>query len=247
MSRLADVYNNVYAALAGKGVELRPWHFQWLSARCLHRQIKLAVSQFNGRVLDVGCGDKPFAPFMDHKRVTELIGLDIFPGTNVDIVLAPEEPWPIGDETFDGVLCTEVLEHVTDLGIVVREIQRVLKPGGLLIVSVPFCYPFHGYADGAGDYRRLTAAGLERSFREAFTTQSVTRCGGAGSVGAYGLLVAFDLLLNRTFAMRVIKGLLLPVYMAACFLMNMVGRLLDSLDFRQILYTHVVYIGKKVL
>lgn len=45
---------------------------------------------------------------------------------------------PFSDNFFDGILCTEVLEHVLDLEIVLREFHRVLKPEGILLISIPF-------------------------------------------------------------------------------------------------------------
>jgi ubiquinone/menaquinone biosynthesis C-methylase UbiE len=48
---------------------------------------------------------------------------------------------PFVDATFDTVICSEVLEHITDYPIMLAEIFRVLKPGGCLAVSVPRAWP----------------------------------------------------------------------------------------------------------
>ncbi len=51
---------------------------------------------------------------------------------------------PFGDASFDAVICSEMLEHVPDPPAVLSEIQRVLKPGGALLVCVPFLNRIHG-------------------------------------------------------------------------------------------------------
>ena len=63
---------------------------------------------------------------------------------------------PVPDASFDAVLCTEVLEHVSDPIAVLNELNRVLKPGGTLIITAPFCSmthfaPYH-YATGFSRY-----------------------------------------------------------------------------------------------
>ncbi len=59
------------------------------------------------------------------------------PGQNVDIANLNHEPLPYPDALFDVVTATEVIEHLEDFRRVVREIYRVLKPGGVCILSTP--------------------------------------------------------------------------------------------------------------
>ena len=59
------------------------------------------------------------------------------PGQKVDIANLNHEPLPYGDATFDVVTATEVIEHLEDFREVLREIYRVLKPGGVCILSTP--------------------------------------------------------------------------------------------------------------
>ena len=75
---------------------------------------------------------------------------------------------PVPDESVDGIICHQVLEHVTDPARVVGELYRVLRPGGRLLLSTPFLHPIH--EDGpVKDYFRYTERGLRellKDFRE---------------------------------------------------------------------------------
>lgn len=89
--------------------------------------------------------------------VEGFINLDLFglPGVNV---IADATQLPFLDSTFQRIECDAVLEHVRLPETVMKEIGRVLKPGGFAHVVTPFCHPFHEYP---GDYWRFTLDGLE--------------------------------------------------------------------------------------
>lgn len=81
----------------------------------------------------------------------------------------------IADNSVGSVLCLEVLEHVERPHDAAREMHRILRPGGVVIVAVPFLFPYHGKSSGAGDARhehygdfwRFTHEGLALMFRVA--------------------------------------------------------------------------------
>jgi SAM-dependent methyltransferase len=85
------------------------------------------------------------------------VNLDMFPMPGVDVA-ANAEQLPFRDGTFQRVECDAVLEHVRDPVRVMREIERVLAPGGYAHIVTPFCHPFHEYPK---DYRRFTLDGLK--------------------------------------------------------------------------------------
>lgn len=98
---------------------------------------------------------------------------------------------PFPDDAFDGVVLTEVLEHCTDPPRAVAEVFRVLKPGGLLLVTSPFCWPTHQTAQYQ-DYWRFARQGWELLLR-AFTGVTVTACDlTAEGQAAYDLMRRFE-------------------------------------------------------
>ncbi len=90
------------------------------------------------------------------QRVPGYVNLDLFAESGVD-VQADAHELPFAGGVFTRVECDAVLEHVVDPERVVREIERVLAPGGYAHLVTPFCHPFHEYPR---DYRRFTPDGL---------------------------------------------------------------------------------------
>jgi SAM-dependent methyltransferase len=91
-------------------------------------------------------------------QVDGYINLDLFPLPGVDVA-ATAERLPFRENLFQRVECDAVLEHVEHPESVMREIGRVLAPGGFAHLVVPFCHPFHEYPR---DFRRFTPDGLRQ-------------------------------------------------------------------------------------
>jgi SAM-dependent methyltransferase len=173
----------------------------------------LRTQDVSGRVLDVGCGDRPYA--------------ELFPGaTGFDVPGNPHadlhgslEAIPVADGSFDVVLCLQVLEHVPDPGAAVRELRRVVRPGGRVLLSTHGIYPFHPNPE---DLWRWTHQGLEQLFFTNAEWTSVTVLSGAGTAGTIAMLNAhvLDLLLKRLRA----RALATPLVA----LLNTIGETLDG-------------------
>ncbi|PIR72622.1 MAG: hypothetical protein COU42_00590 [Candidatus Nealsonbacteria bacterium CG10_big_fil_rev_8_21_14_0_10_36_24] len=112
------------------------------------------------KILDVGSGERPFQKFCGHLNyvsqdsakydgIGDVIGLQTgsWNRDNIDIIsdiIKIPEP----DNSFDAILCTEVIEHVPDPIKALEELTRLLKPGGIIILTAPFISmahfsPFH--------------------------------------------------------------------------------------------------------
>ncbi len=146
------------------------------------------------RVLDVGCGAKPYYPLFA-AFVSDYVGVDIAEPSAADVI-GPAEAIPLDDGMFDLVLCTQVLEHADDPARVVRELRRVIAPGGRVLVSTHGVQVYH---PAPVDLWRWTHAGLERLFRNEADWASVSVQPGAGTTACVGMLTAtyFDLLAKR--------------------------------------------------
>jgi SAM-dependent methyltransferase len=126
------------------------------------RDILTASVASDSHWLDVGCGLKPFVSSFKDASYT---GIDVKVSGRADELKLPDKYFdgvniPYEDCMFDGILSTQVLEHVENLDILLSECKRVLKPGGYFIVSVPFVYKEH---ETPHDYRRFTSYGLEKT------------------------------------------------------------------------------------
>ena len=136
------------------------------------------------RVLDVGCGIKPYRPFFE-PYAAEYVGVDV---DNPEAELeGTVESLPVPDRSFDVVLCTQVLEHVADPAQAVRELARVVAPGGRVLASTHGVQVYHPNPD---DLWRWTHAGLERLFTSNATWASVTVRPGSGTAACVGMLLA---------------------------------------------------------
>jgi SAM-dependent methyltransferase len=142
-----------------------------------------------GDLLDVGCGEMPFRGMLPSGiRYT---GIDVQQAGDFgmhdhdEIKLFDGRSIPFPDENFDVVLCTEVLEHAVDPEALIAEMWRVLRPGGIMLVTVPFSARVH-YAPH--DYNRFTRYRLTAMFSQ-FTTLQIEERGDDIAVIANKLIV----------------------------------------------------------
>ncbi len=137
------------------GIAINPFYF---ARRELLRELRPLLAKLSGEVLDVGCGRKPYRTFIPAERY---VGLDIdSPATRAlgaADVLYDGQRFPFPDASFDSVLCSQVFEHVFTPEEFLCEIRRVLRPGGLLVLTVPFVWDEH---EQPHDFARYSSFGL---------------------------------------------------------------------------------------
>jgi SAM-dependent methyltransferase len=111
------------------------------------------------RTLDIGSGGGMYG-YKD--LFPNQVSVDIDPDRHPD-VLGDAHALPFPDASFSVVLCTEVLEHLEDPKQAIKEMARVLTPGGRVILTTRFMQPKH---DVPHDYWRFTDHGLRLLFRD---------------------------------------------------------------------------------
>ncbi|MDA7717817.1 class I SAM-dependent methyltransferase [Pseudomonadales bacterium] len=132
----------------------------------------LSLNKSQGRfdnVLDVGCGNQIYKPFIEFNRYQ---GIDVeVSGHNKNLMKVDRyfdgENIPFSDCLFDLVLCSEVLEHVLNPEKLVSEMKRVVKDGGLILITVPSMWGEH---EVPFDFRRYTSYGIKKIVTDAGLT-----------------------------------------------------------------------------
>lgn len=131
----------------------------WLICRLLEDAVRAEAPRARGRLLDVGCGHRPYEPYF-RPYVDRYVGLE-FPvtsGVRKGDVHGSSLALPFADASFDTVVSFQVLEHVTDPQDMISECVRVLRPGGRLVVTANFQWGLH---EEPHDYFRFSRYGFE--------------------------------------------------------------------------------------
>ena len=146
----------------------RPHYLERVSIVQALRELRHRVKP--GRLLDVGCGMKPYESLLT-QRESRYYGTDwpvtmegSYGGSTRADFFSDSMVLPFPEGTFDTIVSTQVLEHVRQPEIVIREMARVLKPSGILILSAPMTWPLH---EEPHDYYRYTLHGLRHLLEEA--------------------------------------------------------------------------------
>lgn len=130
----------------------------------------------NGDLLDIGCGKMPYKDEIS-KYVSRYDGLDISPRTsNVKYICSVEKMDIVPSEAYDSAIALEVLEHLPHPWIALHEVHRIMKPNGVLIISVPHLSRLH---EEPHDYYRYTKYGLRKLLEDSgFDVINISEKGG---------------------------------------------------------------------
>ena len=112
----------------------------------------------NAIIYDIGSKKARAAYFGSVPPDATVICTDIMPGPGVDIVADAQDMPQIASESADCILLVDVLEHLPSPQKAIDEAFRVLKPGGIIYVGIPFIFVYHRDPE---DFGRLSVPGLE--------------------------------------------------------------------------------------
>lgn len=105
----------------------------------LEDYLKDFLPKLNGKILDIGSKNRRY----DYLLRTKPLAIDIVENIKKEVKYGDVNKLNFEDESFDSILCIEVLEYLTMPREAISEIYRVLKKEGTLILSVPFMYKVH--------------------------------------------------------------------------------------------------------
>jgi SAM-dependent methyltransferase len=134
--------------------------------------MRLGLPLMKGRVLDLGAG---WAPYSKEIKGAGVVTID-HDASRLPMAVGACTALPFGDNSFDSILCTEVLEHVSEPDEALKELARVVKPGGAVYATAPmlWCLHYEPY-----DFYRYTGFGLKHLFeKHGFRVDKVEPIGG---------------------------------------------------------------------
>lgn len=209
--------------------------FNWHNVRHIRRFLEATVAQIEGsdlRLADVGGGRSPYYPFFASK-ISQYVVVDLAEALPygetrpIKQLIGTAEDIPLGDGEVDIVLCNQVLEHVLDPVRSMHEMERILKPGGYFIGSVPHVSPIHLEPY---DYRRYTALGIKQLLlQQGYCDIRVEGNGGVFRTAA--LMIAMDMLLSprKPGALQQFNADMALLLSPLIALLNLSGLLADKL------------------
>jgi SAM-dependent methyltransferase len=161
--------------------------YDYLSLKSLQHDIYSLINRLAGPglALDLGCGESPYQKLLE-QRAFDVRTLDISDETGPDYV-GTAESTGLANDSFDLVLSTQVFEHVFDPWAAIMEVERILCPGGHLILSVPHVWFYHPHPH---DFWRFTQEGIIRII-ESSGLRPVTLLGQGGTILAFCQIVNF--------------------------------------------------------
>ena len=161
----------------------KPWNRLAYISGALEAAVSTLIQELDvprdGSILDFGCADQPYRRRFE--PTVRYVGADIPGNPLAELEVDEEGRVAAEDSSFDAVLSTQVLEHVSDPEVYLQECYRLLRPGGRLLLSTHGIMVYH---PDPVDYWRWTCAGLQRVVEQAgFEVESFEGIMGLGATG----------------------------------------------------------------
>lgn len=177
ISRFRTDYEDIYNIFGKFRLYYDKWHFKqqfhpswegifvnpyFLSRKKLYEDVEEYAHYMTGKCMDFGCGIQPYRKMLSAE---EYVGVEIETDIKMKgIVYYDGHTLPFKDEEFDSIISSEVFEHIGNIEEIVCELNRVLKTGGFMLITVPFVYPRHCWPF---DFKRYTSEGLKKLLNDA--------------------------------------------------------------------------------
>ncbi len=209
----------------------------------LMRDIKNAIdAHASGSLLDIGCGNKPYREWYG-PRTENSLGCDMEQSDkNLVDTLCPANQLLFEDEQFHTVLCTQVLEHVFETSGVLSEAFRVLKPGGKIILTVPFTWEIH---EKPYDFYRFTRYSLQQAFSNAGFQHIDIKANGGKWACCFQMFIntIYSTFPYKTFRAKILKIIFMELRFT--WLLNKIAISLDKKYFDEWWTLNYIVVAKK--
>lgn len=169
----------------------------------------------------------------------KIVCVDIFDGAGVDLVADAHDMHMVAEASVDCVVTVSTLEHVRYPQKVIAEIYRILKPGGLVYVNVPFVFPFHADPD---DFYRFSCNGIKILCEQFERLDSGFNRGPASTM--HHLLVHF-LAMLFCFNSRTLYGINVDLFQWLLFWVKYLDTFLARYSMANVIHTGAYFIGRK--
>lgn len=212
--------------------------YDYLHYVTFHKDLKSIFDQFirvNANVLDIGCGNKPYAEYI--LKITKnlspqsYIGCDVVQSSEQKVdILCDATNIPLNSDSFDVVLCAQVLEHVFDHKALISEAYRLLKDDGIFIVSAPFIWEHH---EEPFDFYRFTRFGFQKLLLDSgFKIEYY--CANGGQWATLGLMlnmiVKTPVKVKYVFVRKILSLFRICVFIISNFIFGLLNKIFDKSD-----------------
>ena len=191
-------------------------------------------------IFDIGSKDaRAGYAFGKPPEDAKIVCVDMEAGPGVDLVADAHDLHMVDDNSVDFVVSVSVLEHVKYPQKVVKEMYRILKPGGIIYINVPFVFPFH--AD-PNDFYRFTYKGIDLLCEDFEKLDSGFNRGPASTM--HHLLVHF-LAMLLSFNNKTIYGINVDIFKWLLFWFKYLDKFLANYSMAYVIHAGSYFIGKK--
>jgi len=228
--------------LTGDTNNFSKFNVNFLHYKSYHLHSRNSIENYaKGKVLDIGCGNKPYEKWFNPK-ISSYIGCDIIQSDlcKVDVLCAANNI-PLESDFYDTIFSTQTIEHVEDHQGLVNEAFRLLKKDGYFILSGPMYWYLH---EQPYDFFRFTKYGFREVLEKAgFILIDIKANGGMWAVTGQTIIHSFINSNSKNFFIR-FTCFIFKKFRIYWFINSIFGWL-DNLDFNDVNTMNYVVVGQK--